>query len=482
MISKNKNYKTIKELGKGGMATVYLARDLASNQLVAVKVLKTDTLLDKEYIKRFFREARITAQLDHPNIIRVMESNFSQGLFYIVTEYLEGGDFSQLMPSSPRASTKVSLREKLKILNKVLLALDYAHQKGIVHRDIKPSNILLTKTLEPKLSDFGIATALWGQDSRYTQTNEVVGTMDYIAPEQKESSKAVDLRADIYSVGVILYQLITGRKPQGAFPPPGQVVPSLPARLDGIVMKCLQPFPADRYKNARNLAREIEEALSLPGTPAEKLETAAQGIPASGNHNDHTQISHPPPDPFASLVEKMRSGSVTQKIDAKTRLINFADASHQEKLLQLLTEPETGGVLKEAVIQALGRTKYKKACTHLVELLSDPYYNKFAAGALGEIGCEEAEAEEKLFNMLLTNNEISYIALIPLGKLNSISSIDLIAQYLTHRHTWIREMALEALAMIRSPRVTHHLENAAHHNSDANIRAKAKKNLWRLKK
>ena len=164
------------------------------------------------------------------------------------------------------------------------------------------------------------------------------------------------------------------------------------------------------------------------------------------------------------------------------RLLDMVDISYQEKLLQLLTEPETGGILKETVIQALARIKLKKACPYLVELLTDPYYNKFAVEAIGEIGRTEPEAEEKLFNILLTHSEMSYIALKPLGKLNSVHSIDLIAQYLTHCHSWIRELALVALAMLNDAKVNRHLENAARQNSDANIRVKAKNFLWRLRK
>lgn len=206
----NKYYKRLREIGKGGMANVYLARQMSSNKLVAVKVLKDIVLYDDDYIKRFFREARITAKLTHPNIVGILESNYSEGLCYIVTEYIDGGDLRGILKNFD-----ISLRRKLEVINKVIKALDYAHQQGIVHRDVKPSNILLTKTLEPKLCDFGIATALWGQESRFTRTDETIGTIDYIAPEQKESSKDVDFRADLYSIGVLLYQVVTGRKPQG---------------------------------------------------------------------------------------------------------------------------------------------------------------------------------------------------------------------------------------------------------------------------
>jgi serine/threonine protein kinase len=477
------NYKRIREIGKGGMSTVYLAREIDSNRLVALKVLKKAIILDKDYIKRFFREARITAQLDHPNIIRVMESNFSEGDFYIVTQFVDGGDFSKLLvPSTSFTLVKVNLKQKLKILNKVILALDYAHQKGIVHRDIKPSNILLTKDLEPKLCDFGIATALWGQESRYTRTNEIMGTMDYIAPEQKENSKTVNLRADIYSIGVILYQLITGRKPQGAFPPPKQVCPDIPIELSDIVMKCLQPFPLDRYKSAGNLSLDLEKVLQEGESLNRELLKRESEPVLVENHEDVTTISDRAVESFTTMVEKLAKGTLSEKLNTRTQFLNYVAHNHKDELLKLLIDPDTGGFLKETLIMALEKLKLKEVCPYLIELLTDPYYNKLAAQAIGEIGCNEIEAEEKLFKILLSHNEKSYIALIPLGKLNSVKSVGLIAEYLKDKHAWVREMALEALGMIKDNKVKGYLESAANKDVDANIRAKSKKILWRLKK
>jgi len=484
----NDNYKRIKEIGKGGMATVYLARDIAYDRLVAVKVLKTSTIPDKDYIKRFFREARLTSQLDHPNIIKIIESNFTEGIFYIVTEFVEGGDFSKFMAVRVSPSPySLGLKKKLTILNKVLSALDYAHKNGIIHRDVKPSNILLTRELEPKLSDFGIATALWGQDSRYTRTDEIVGTMDYIAPEQKENSKNVDLRADLYSIGVIMYQLITGRKPMGAFPPPKKACPSIPEQLDNIVMKCLQPLPIDRYKNASNLSLEIGQVLSQldpafkPKIANGKAKSTGTYLSSTSNNGDQTRISNHASETFNFMLEKLKKGSITEKLNIKNRFIDSIDQNHETILLELINDKRTEGFLKETVILALGKIKSKKACPFLIELLDDPYYNKMAAEAIGEIGCSEPEAEKKLFDILLTQSETSYIALVPLGKLNSIKSINLISQYLTNRHTWIREMALDALALIHDKKVRAHIENSAQKDPDAVIRGKAKKILWRLK-
>jgi tRNA A-37 threonylcarbamoyl transferase component Bud32 len=496
------NYKTIRQIGKGGMSTVYLAREAAGNHLVAIKVLKTNSTSDSAYIRRFFREARITAQLEHPHIIRVLESNFDQkdGHFYIVTEYVAGGSFRTLL--QPPGS---ELTQKLSILHKVLLALHYAHEKGIIHRDLKPSNILLTKKLEPKLCDFGIATALWGQESRLTRTNEIMGTMDYIAPEQKESSRDVDHRADLYSMGVILYQSITGRRPQGAFPPPQKLYPAIPDPLDDLVMKCLQPHPVDRYKSARNLAdalfpviEEIKKkgigpvflrSLAGPGAVVDTSEHETHVGPPGGSVP--VPAASPPDSPgleppvdIGHLLEILKGGSIAEKLAAKPKFLGVVKEEHQEGLIKWLISAE--GFLKETLIEACGQLKLKKSCTHLIELLNDPYYNRMAAAAIGDIGC--AEAEEKLFKLLLAHGSNSHVALLPLGKLNSIKSIDLISQYLADRHTWVRELALDALALMDggegsgNEKIIKHLEPVSTNDGDAGIRAKAKKILWRLKK
>ncbi len=476
------DYQKIREIGHGGMSVVYLARMISTGKLVAVKILKTASTTDREYIQRFFREARITARLNHPHIIRILESNFSrvESIFYIVTEYIDGGDFHQLL--SPMSSISISnspigLKTKFQILIKILSALDYAHQVGIVHRDIKPSNILLTQDLEPRLCDFGIAASLWGQEIRFTQTNEILGTMDYIAPEQKEDSRQVDLRADIFSMGVIFYQLVTGRKPLGAFPSPIQVCASLPEKLDQIIMKCLQPLPSDRYKSASNLALEIRDILHLIPDFLPLQKTKDTGI--SNQTDDITQIDSRSAK-FYRMIEKLQHGSVTEKLNIRSQFLDFIgrDKNYEEKLISLL--PDSDGFLKETIIQALGKIKSSESCTLLIELLSDPYYNKAAADAIGEIGCKEAE--EKLYKLLLARTEKSHIALIPLGKLNSSLSVPLIAEYLSDRHSWIRESALNALGMITDPRIDSFLNNAAFKDPDPNIRAKAKKILWRSKK
>ncbi len=448
------------------MATVFLAKHFELNKFVAVKILNKETIADDEYVKRFFREARITASLDHPNIVKIIESDFSDGQFYIITEFIDGGDLSSIINSTP-----LSLRKKLSILTNIVSAIDYAHEKGIVHRDIKPSNILLSKEYKPKLCDFGIATALWGQESRLTQTNQLMGTMDYIAPEQKENSKNVDFRADIYSIGVVLYKIITGRKPIGAFKRPIEINNSISNDLDSIIIKCLQPLPSDRFKNTNNLYMELKNVLR-------DMDSKTKGIGFSKNTLIVEEKTIIDKDDFDRIIEKLKNGTLSEKLNSKPRFLQIISDKHKGKLLELLENSE--GMLKELVIEAIGKLKITESCELLIELLNDSYYNKFVAKALGEINCKGAE--KSLLNILLSNKEDSYIALKPLGQLNSKKSIKPMQKYLKSDIEWIREIAIESLGMIDDESVIDYIEHSANRDQNSDIRAKAKLILRRREK
>jgi len=461
----NSIFTIIREIGQGGMATVYLAKHIELNRLVAVKVLNKESISDVEYIKRFFREARITSGLEHPNIIKVIESDFTDGEFYIITEFINGGDMNEIVNSA-----QLSLHQKLSIILKIISALDYAHKNGIVHRDIKPSNILLTKDYEPKLCDFGIATALWGQESRLTQTNELMGTMDYIAPEQKENSKNVDFRADIYSIGVILYKIITGRKPIGAFKRPKEINKKISIKLDSIIIKCLQPLPSDRYKSTNNLYIELKETIDNINKKLKGIDN----INTSNNNGDKTLVDK---NAFDKIIEKLQKGTLTEKLNSKSIFLKMAHISHKPKLIELLNNSE--GMLKEMVIEAIGTLQIIEACDILIELLDDSYYNKFAAEALGKIGCEKAE--DSLLNLLVSDREDAHIAIMPLGLIGSVRAVKLLRKYLQSKIDWIREEAVDAMGLINDESIYDYIENCANRDLNSTIRAKAKKILKRRK-
>jgi tRNA A-37 threonylcarbamoyl transferase component Bud32 len=458
-------YERLREIGRGGMATVYLARQTDLDRLVAIKVLNRETLLDGEYVSRFTREARIMAKMNHPHIVAVIESHFSDSECYIVTEYVDGGDFRRLLAPGP-----LPLPRKLRILLTVSDALQYAHAMGVVHRDVKPSNILLTSTMEPKLADFGIATALWGQNTQLTATRQAIGTMDYIAPEQGENARHVDARADLYSLGVIFYILVTGRKPVGAFPPPADLVSSLPKRLNALIMKCLQPHPQDRFKSAANLSSELRQILDdwnatdVLSSPPRPESVCEQPTRVSGTSVEER-------------LTRLRNASLAERTQLKANLLDAAAPGDVPRLLQALDTEQ--GYLRETVVEILGRLKCKEACISLIRLLGDPAICKTVAAALGEINCRDAE--EPLLRLLLSESEAAWAALLPLGRLGSKRALKGMVRFLRSGHKWVREQAVEAIGAIGNADAREFLETAAERDPDSGVRARAKNILWRLK-
>lgn len=256
-------YQILELLGKGGMASVYKAIQPSLNRLVAIKVLPPEFALDPERVQRFHREAQAVALLNHPNIVHIIDKDQDGETLYFVMEYVEGTSLGVVL-----FQRRLSLAEVLHIAKEIGKALEYAHRSKVVHRDLKPGNILVSPDLSVvKLADFGISRIdPQGDDSRtLTTTQTSLGTMHYCAPEQIETPKNVDHRADVYSLGVICYEMLTGRVPLGKFRLPSQVNEQLPAELDQIVLRCLASEAADRYQNVGQVLVDIENLEKTTG-------------------------------------------------------------------------------------------------------------------------------------------------------------------------------------------------------------------------
>lgn len=264
-------YKMEELIGEGGMAWVYRAHHRHLNAPVAVKVLRRERTKKPKHQERFLREAQIQYSLEHPNIVRVLEFVQDRGAVGFVQEWCDEGDLHVYLQSKQR----VSLMEEIQhLFLPIVNAVHYAHEQGVIHRDLKPQNILLRRQgerLVPKVNDFGLAKQL-GLDS-LTHTGAVMGTFHYMPPEQFEETKHVDARADVYSLGVILYQLSTGRLPydsampglmlqvlRGSYAPPKEA----PEALHPVISKCLMTKAEERFATAYELQEAIQSALGLP--------------------------------------------------------------------------------------------------------------------------------------------------------------------------------------------------------------------------
>jgi len=250
-------------LGQGGMGAVYKARQPALDRLVALKILPPDIGQDPAFGERFSREARALARLSHQNIVTVHDFGQADGLYYFLMEYIDGANLRQTL-----AAGKLTPQTALAIVPQICEALQYAHDDGVVHRDIKPENILLDRKGRVKIADFGLAKVLGRPttDSLLTGSRQVMGTPYYMAPEQMERPQEVDHRADIYSLGVVFYEMLTGELPLGRFAPPSRKV-QVDVRLDEIVMRALDSEPARRYQHASEVKSEVERISRSPQPP-----------------------------------------------------------------------------------------------------------------------------------------------------------------------------------------------------------------------
>jgi serine/threonine protein kinase len=244
-------------IGQGGMGAVYKARHRKLDRPVAVKVLDSALRDNTSFAERFIREARTMAQLDHPNIVSVYDFGHRDGLYYLIMELVDGVNLRQMM-----AAGKMEPQEALSMVPHICEALQYAHDKGVVHRDIKPENILVDRKGLIKIADFGLAKLVGGKNGqRLTGTRQIMGTPNYMAPEQIEKPGEVDHRADIFALGVVFYELLTGELPIGRFAPPSKKV-RIDVRLDEVVLRTLEKEPGLRYQQASELQSDVEAISS----------------------------------------------------------------------------------------------------------------------------------------------------------------------------------------------------------------------------
>lgn len=253
------HHEIIRLIGRGGMGAVYEARQTVLDRRVAIKLLPAELGANEAFAERFRREAQTMARLRHPNILSVFE--FGQDAadhLYFSMEYVEGGDLGARMKRGP-----LSPLEALRLVKELCAALEVAHAHGVIHRDIKPSNILLTADGTVKVADFGIAVLGDRPADRLTHTGLAVGTMEYAAPEQAAGT-AVDPRSDLYSVGVVCYELLTGKLPRGIFDPPSKVNAAVSPAVDPVVHTAMQSDPDRRYQTATELHQAITHSENAP--------------------------------------------------------------------------------------------------------------------------------------------------------------------------------------------------------------------------
>lgn len=321
-------YRIIKQIGRGGMADVYLAKDLIlDGEEVAVKVLRTNYQTDPIAVARFQREARAMADLDHPHIVRITDIGEEEGQQYLAMEYVAGLDLKRYI----KEHAPLSNEEAVRIMGQILLAMRLAHTHGIVHRDLKPQNVLLTPDGDAKVTDFGIAVAF--AETSLTQTNSMLGSVHYLSPEQARGSKAT-VQSDIYAMGIIFYEMLTGHIPYDGDsavtialqhfqkPLPSIIAenPNVPQALENVVIKATAKKLTDRYQSVAEMYVDLSSCLSADRRNEKKLvfdDTAkadTKTLPKV-SQNTLTSATKPTPAPTKEAV----SSKLTPKPKAKKK-------------------------------------------------------------------------------------------------------------------------------------------------------------------
>lgn len=309
----NNRYRLDRKLGEGGMATVYCGTDILLRRRVAIKVLREQYAADAEFVRRFYQEAESAAKLSHPNIVNTFDVGHQDGAYFIVMELVDGPSLAEIIAADGRLPEPVAIDYATQIAS----GLAYAHRQGLLHRDIKPANILVTKDDVVKLSDFGIARAVSQHTMALTKPGLVMGSVYYISPEQAQEHE-IHETADLYSLGIVLYQMLTGALPYTGESPVtvalkhiGDPVPAIDMRATGvspalaaIVNRLLQKNPEHRFQSASELATALREARERPGVAGYRIADDAPTAPIRSQHRRTLLPPRQSPLPDRSYVDE----------------------------------------------------------------------------------------------------------------------------------------------------------------------------------
>lgn len=390
-------YTIVEKVGEGGMAIVYKAKCSLLNRYVAIKVLRKEFINDEEFIEKFKREAQAAASLSHANIVNVYDVGMQDDIYYIVMEYLDGKTLKDII----KEKGKIDTEETLDISMKVVDALNHAHANKVIHRDIKPHNIMVTSDGRVKVTDFGIARA--ATSSTITSTNSVMGSAHYFSPEQARGGYT-DEKSDIYSVGIMMYEMITGKLPftgdspvaiaikhiQEEVVPPSEIEPTVSKDLEKVIMKCIEKNQSDRYKDTEELLKDLRSIKSGKGLNSDNLE------------NSYTQVL-PPVDDTVLMSETQRIPIIDEEVatpkvakEPKPRIKKEKPKKEKKKKNKLIA----GGAILLALFVVLlgtGLALSLRGISSEADILIPEL-----------VGKSEADAKTELENLKLRLNVVGY--------------------------------------------------------------------------
>lgn len=345
-------YEIIEEIGSGGMATVYKAKCKLLNRYVAIKVLRDEFANDAEFIKRFQVEAQSAASLSHPNIVSIYDVGYEDGMHYIVMELIEGKTLKEII----KEKGKLPWREAVGIASQIASGLSQAHQNHIVHRDIKPHNIIITKDGVAKVTDFGIAKAV--SNSTINAFGSTIGSVHYFSPEHARGGYT-DEKSDIYSLGVVLYEMCTGKLPfdgenavavalkhiQETPKEPIEICKDLPQAVNDIIMKAMKREPSERYSTAAEMYKDLQKVLSNPSIAVAKVEKTNEECPTQKISVADVEKAIKEPT-LAQKIEKYKNEQDDEKMSGKKKKVTKSMALVRALIVLLLMVVVFWGCMK----------------------------------------------------------------------------------------------------------------------------------------
>ncbi len=385
------------EIGEGGMAAVYKGTQISLDRPVAIKVLLKNLADNSFLLERFNRESIIIARLANPHIIHVIDRGITiQGMPYFVMEYVEGVDLQEAIKKDD-----LDFNRKLDLLVQICKALSYAHKNGVIHRDIKPSNVLIDSEGNARVLDFGIARFYGGSngDAHQTRTDIVMGTLPYMSPEQQTATDQVTTLSDLYSFGVLAYELFSGCKPIGRFRLLSEIDPDFPSAVEDVIMRCLAPEPHNRPDSADEVKAVLLKLLGGAHLKAAQRERASLGsskiedkfslLDVMREEKDSRVYLYQDRENRDLLVIKKRSSDSTGLTEAKLlttlkhrNIINILGASKNDRFFIIVMEYLNGGSLKDRLLQPLPTQEALKTALEICNGLSFAHKNRIVHGNL----------------------------------------------------------------------------------------------------
>jgi hypothetical protein len=433
------DFYLVEQIGAGGMSEVFLGLNPRSREKRAIKILgKSATLWPGAYV-RFLREVDIIRSLSHPGIIKIIDNGVLDDCYFYSMEYMPGGNLTRLMQRG-----KSSIQSTSQIFLQICDAMAYAHENGIIHRDLKPANILISADGRPVISDFGIAKIMDGEHPPLTVSGEILGTIAYLAPEQRFNTKSVNQRADIYALGALFYEILMGFPPLGKFPRPKEIIPDFPEDLQSILEKCLSINPEDRFENAGLLEIELEKCLNV--VPRKRREAASNATSKMLLSLEQNPSLSEKSDRFESWFRILRTGTTRERLAVVREMVDKLAPAEAKAILKLY--PQEGDRVRWGLIKVLGELKIQAATPLILNDLKSPFHAECAIEALGKIGLEESY--NALLSYVIEHPESALIALVPLANTGKARAVKFLRNYLSSEMSVLRQTAARALASVGS--------------------------------